>query len=59
MSTTDEALIKFLTTTDWPKYIGDREVKQYAESLRSRVNALSTESKQVTTAGAKTGESYN
>jgi len=42
---TDEALIKFLTSSDWPKYIGDREVKQYAESLRSRVNALSGDSK--------------
>jgi len=38
---TDDALIKFLTTTEWSKYIGDRDVKQYAESLRSRVSSLS------------------
>jgi len=56
MSATDEALIKFLTSTDWPKYIGDREVKQHAESLRARVNAVNSESKQANPTGAKTDE---
>lgn len=56
MSTTDEALIKFLTTTDWPKYIGDREVKQHAESLRARVTAVGSETKQTGAAGAKTDD---
>lgn len=51
---TDEALIKFLTTTDWAKYIADREVKQIAESLRSRVGALSGDSKQANPSGTKT-----
>lgn len=51
---TDEALIKFLTTTDWPKYIADREVKQIAENLRSRVGALSGDSKQANPSGTKT-----
>jgi len=45
-TTTDEALIKFLTTTEWPKYIADREVKQYAEALRTRVTALASDAKQ-------------
>jgi len=53
---TDEALIKFLTTTDWPKYISDREVKQHAETLRARVGALSSESKQTNATGAKTDD---
>jgi len=48
----DEALVKFLTSTDWNKYIGDREVKQSAEALRNRVNALSGDSKPAS-AGAK------
>lgn len=52
MASTDEALIKFLTSTDWSKYINDREVKQHAESLRGRVNALVDPSKPAT-AGAK------
>lgn len=56
MASTDEALIKFLTTTDWPKYIGDREVKQSAESLRNRVNAINSESKQSTGSGTKTDD---
>lgn len=43
-STSDEALIKFLSGVDWAKYIGDREVKQHAESLRSRINAINSES---------------
>lgn len=51
---TDEALIKFLTTTDWAKYIADREVKQYAETLRSRVGALSGDSKAANPSGTKT-----
>jgi len=51
---TDEVLIKFLTSTDWPKYIGDREVKQITESLRTRVSALSGDSKQANPSGAKT-----
>jgi hypothetical protein len=54
MASTDEALIKFLTSTDWSKYISDREVKQHAEGLRNRVNALGSESKQSSSAGAKT-----
>lgn len=49
----DEALIKFLTSTDWAKYISDREVKQSAEALRSRVNALGSDTKQSTAAGSK------
>jgi len=51
---TDDSLIKFLTSTDWPKYIGDRDVKQYTESLRSRVNALNENprSAPVSTGGA-------
>jgi len=56
MTTTDETLIKFLTTTDWPKYIGDREVKHHAESLRTRVTALINESKPANPTGAKTDE---
>jgi small GTP-binding protein len=52
----DEALIKFLTSTDWSKYINDREVKQGAEALRSRVNALSSDTKQSTQAGSKTDD---
>jgi len=42
---TDEVLVKFLTTTDWGKYITDREVKQHTEALRARVNGLANESK--------------
>jgi len=53
---TDEALIKFLTTTEWPKYIGDREVKQLAENLRTRVSALSSDAKQANPSGTKTDE---
>lgn len=41
----DESLVKFLTSTDWAKYITDREVKQHAESLRNRVSAIGNESK--------------
>jgi len=52
----DEALIKFLTSTDWAKYISDREVKQSAETLRSRVSALSNDTKQSTAAGSKTDD---
>jgi len=52
----DEVLSKFLTTTDWPKYIADREVKQFAESLRTRVNAIASEAKQANPSGAKTDE---
>jgi len=50
---TDEALIKFLTSTDWAKYINDREVKQHAENLRTRVNAINSESKQSNPSGVK------
>jgi small GTP-binding protein len=39
-SADDQAIIKFLTTTDWSKYINDREVKQHAENLRTRVNNI-------------------
>jgi len=56
MAATDDALIKFLTSTDWPKYITDREVKQHAENLKTRVNALSSESKQASPTGAKADE---
>jgi len=56
MAAPDEALIKFLTTTDWPKYFGDREVKQHAENLRTRVNAINSESKQSGPAGGKADE---
>jgi len=52
----DEALIKFLTSTDWPKYIGDREVKTHVESLRTRVTAMSSEAKQTNATGAKTDD---
>jgi len=55
-TTTDEALIKFLTTTEWPKYIGDREVKQYAEGLRTRVSALASDAKQANPTGTKDEE---
>jgi Ras-related C3 botulinum toxin substrate 1 len=48
----DDSLVKFLSSTDWTKYINDREVKQHAESLRSRVSALGNESKPAG-AGAK------
>jgi len=50
---TDEALVKFLTTTDWSKYISDREVKQSAESLRARVNALGNDSSKPASVGTK------
>jgi len=53
---TDEVLIKFLTTTDWHKYIGDRDVKQYAESLRSRVNVLSGDAKPAPSGAANPGD---
>lgn len=56
MASADEALIKFLTSTDWPKYIGDREAKQHAENLRARVTAIANESKQTNTSGAKTDD---
>jgi len=55
-TTTDEALIKFLTTTEWPKYITDREVKQFAESLRTRVSAIASDAKQANPTGTKDEE---
>lgn len=46
MATTDEALLTFITTVDWAKYIGDREVKQNAENIRKRITDITNEAKQ-------------
>jgi len=41
----DEALLSFITTVDWSKYISDREVKQNVESIRKRIMELSNDPK--------------
>jgi len=41
----DEALLTFITTVDWAKYIGDKEVKQNAENIRKRITDLTNEAK--------------
>jgi Ras-related C3 botulinum toxin substrate 1 len=41
----DEALLKFITTVDWPKYINDRDVKQNVENIRKRITELSNDVK--------------
>jgi len=52
MATTDEALLTFITTVDWAKYIGDREVKQNAENIRKRITDITNEAKQNSIANA-------
>jgi len=42
---TDEALLTFITTVEWAKYIGDKEVKQNAENIRKRITDLANEAK--------------
>jgi len=46
----DEALLTFISSVDWAKYIGDREVKQNAENIRKRINDIANEAKQNTPA---------
>jgi len=41
----DEALLSFITTVDWPKYINDREIKTNAENIRRRITELTNGSK--------------
>jgi len=56
-SATDEVLIKFLTSTDWAKYITDKEVKEHAETLKSRVSTLqSSEGNKPNNAGGAKAE---
>jgi len=43
---TDEALVTFISTVDWEKYIGDREVKQNVENIRKRITDITNEAKQ-------------
>lgn len=50
MANADEALIKFLTSVDWPKYIGDRDVKLNAEAIRTRINTINSEPAKAATA---------
>jgi len=42
---TDEALLSFITTVEWAKYIGDREVKQNVENIRKRITDITNEAK--------------
>jgi small GTP-binding protein len=48
----NSSLIKFITSVDWPKYIGDREVKQAVETIRKRVNEIESQSKQNNTSNS-------
>jgi len=41
----DEALISFITSVDWAKYISDKDVKQNAENIRKRITELSGDTK--------------
>jgi len=41
----DEALLNFLTTVDWSKYINDREIKQNVENIRKRITELANDTK--------------
>jgi len=51
---TDEALITFISSVDWAKYISDREVKQNVENIRKRITELSNDTSK---AGSDTAKS--
>eukprot|EP01111_Echinosteliopsis_oligospora_P002687 TRINITY_DN1407_c0_g1_i2.p1 TRINITY_DN1407_c0_g1~~TRINITY_DN1407_c0_g1_i2.p1 ORF type:complete len:272 (+),score=76.93 TRINITY_DN1407_c0_g1_i2:135-950(+) len=38
----DEALVKFISSVDWAKYISDREVKHNVEAIRTRITSLNS-----------------
>lgn len=38
----DEALIQYISSVDWHKYINDREVKHSVEAIRTRISALNS-----------------
>jgi len=42
---TDEALINFISSVDWAKYISDKDVKQNVENIRKRITELSNDNK--------------
>jgi len=50
---TDEALLSFITTVDWEKYIGDREVKLNAENIRKRITDITNEANKNNTYNSK------
>jgi len=52
----DEALLTFITTVDWPKYINDKDVKQNVEGIRKRIAELSNDPKSGNDPSSKPGE---
>jgi len=51
-----QALLKFISSVDWPKYISDRDVKNNAEAIRKRIGEIANEAKQDNNNGTKTEE---
>jgi len=52
MASDEQALLSFIATVDWAKYIGDREVKQNAENIRKRITEITNEAKQNATSNS-------